>query len=296
MRVDIAFITASYNTLEYVKQMADFFQRLDAPFTFSFTVVDNNSVDGSQEYLRNEPGIDYIQTGTNLGYGRAINLGVAATESKYVCVTNTDVSLNRDTLVTLWQFLENRVDVGICAPRLTYADGRTQGMLFYASLFSSYATWYGKFRAWRAKRKLEKASEPLNVEGVMGAFFLMRRSVIPGQTLFDEDFFFYHEDTALAHAMKNSGVKCFVLPGVSVVHLGGKSSSEKSIALFYASKYLYLRKFYGPVHASAVRFLDRLRIVRKMYFYRLLDSVGHSEKAKSKRRYYEVAWKSKSLG
>jgi GT2 family glycosyltransferase len=287
----MAFVTVNYNTLGYVQRLTDFFNHLDAPFTFSFTVVDNNSHDGSQEFLQSHPEIQYLQTGENIGYGRGINRGVAATSSKYICVTNTDVILNREALSTLWRFMEERQDVGVCAPRITYADGRNQGMLFHHSLLSHYATWYAKALARYAKSKIANATAPLKVDGVTGAFFLIRRrSVFPLPALFDEDFFFYHEDTALAHALKNRGVTCFIIPDATIIHLGGKSSSPGSVSLFYKSKYLYLRKFYGPLHANAIRFLDRLRILRKLLFYSLLSLVVASERIKSKQRHYKLAW------
>jgi N-acetylglucosaminyl-diphospho-decaprenol L-rhamnosyltransferase len=289
--VDMAVVTVNYNTLEYVQRLSDFFNRLEVPFTFSFTVVDNNSHDGSQEYLQSHPEIHYLQTGENIGYGRGINRGVAATASKYICVTNTDVVLNREALITLWRFLEERQDVGVCAPRITYADGRDQGMLFHHSLFSHYVTWFAKALARYGKAKIANATAPLKVDGVTGAFFLIRRrSVFPLPTLFDEDFFFYHEDTSLAHALKNRGVSCFIIPDAKIIHIGGKSSSPGSVSLFYQSKYLYLRKFYGPLHARAIYFLDRLRILRKLLFYSLLSLVVGSERIKTKRRHYQVAW------
>src|SRR5260370_4481585 len=91
--IDIAFITVNYNTLECVSQLTSFFNSLDVPFTFTFTVVDNDSRDGSQEFLQSRPEVIYLQTGRNIGYGPAINRGVASTASKYVCLTNTDVIL-----------------------------------------------------------------------------------------------------------------------------------------------------------------------------------------------------------
>ncbi len=288
--VDIAFITVNYNTLECVSQMAGFFNSLDAPFTFTFTVVDNDSGDGSQEFLQSQPGINYLQTRGNIGYGRAINRGVAATESKYVCVTNTDVILNREALVNLWRFLEERDDAGVCAPRITYEDGRDQGMAFKRSLFSHYSNWFGKILAGYWKLKTAKATAPLRVDGVMGAFFLIRRSVIPPPALFDEDFFFFYEDTALAHALLNRAVPCFILPGEPIIHIGGKSRSADSISFYYESKYLYLRKFYGPFHAKAVYYVDRARILRKWLFYSLFSLVSASERVKFKQRYYKTAW------
>jgi N-acetylglucosaminyl-diphospho-decaprenol L-rhamnosyltransferase len=295
LQVDIAFITVNYNTLGCVGRLTDFFNRLVAPFTFSFTVVDNGSQDGSQEYLRSHPGIHYLQSGENIGYGRAINRGVAATFSKYVCVTNTDVILNREALITLWRFLEERPTAGVCAPRITYEDGRNQGMVFHLSLASHYFHWFAKAQARYFKLKIAKATAPLKVDGVTGAFFLIRRSSVPVPTLFDEDFFFYHEDTALAHTLKTLGIPCFIIPGAAIVHIGGKSSSPDSVPFFYSSKYLYLKKFYGPVHAEAVYLLDRMRILRKLLFYSLLSPVTASERIKSKQRHYKVAWNTDCL-
>jgi N-acetylglucosaminyl-diphospho-decaprenol L-rhamnosyltransferase len=290
MPVDIAFITVNYNTLECVTQLTGLFKHLEVPFTFSFTVVDNDSRDGSQEFLQSHPEINYVQTGGNIGYGRAINRGVAATDSKYVCVTNTDVLLNGEALIELWRFLEERHDAGVCAPRITYEDGRSQGMVFSNSLFSHYVNWFGKVLSRYAKVKIAKATEPLRVDGVLGAFFLIRRSVIPPQALFDEDFFFFYEDTALAHTLMNRVIPCFVLPGASIIHIGGKSRSADSISFFYESKYLYLKKFYGPFHARAVCSIDRARIFRKWSLYSLLSLVTASERLKSKQRYYKMAW------
>jgi len=287
--VDIAFITVNYNTLNYVKELAAFFEALDAPFTFSFTVVDNASTDGSQEFLKSCPNLHYLQSGENAGYGRAINRAVAATASKYVCVTNTDVRLNPDALVTLWTFLEEHADVGVCAPRITYEDGRDQGMVFKPSLAAHYINWFAKLVAWRSKLQVARSGGPLRVQGVMGAFFLLRRAVIPSPALFDEDFFFFYEDTALAHTLKNSGVKCFVLPGVSIIHIGGQSRSLGSAVLFYKGKYLYLKKFYGPVHAKCIYLLDRARISYKLLTYSILAWFSSSDRISAKRRHYAHA-------
>ena len=295
MQVDIGFITVNYNTRECVKQLANFFSGLDVPFTFTLTVVDNNSTDGSREFLQSRPEIGYIQTGENLGYGRGINRGVAVTASKYICVTNTDVILNRDALVTLWRFLEERPDAGVCAPRLTYEDGRNQGMVFKASLFAIYANWFAKLLASYEKRRIARATSPLRVGGVMGAFFLLRRSVMPTPALFDEDFFFFYEDTALAHTLMNRGVPCYIVLGATIIHLGGKSGSANSISSFYESRNLYLKKFYGPFHARAIYFLDRARILRKWSLYSIFSLLTTSERIKSKQRYYKLAWETARL-
>jgi GT2 family glycosyltransferase len=293
--VEITFITVNYNTLECVRQLAGFFKTLDVPFTFSFTVVDNDSKDGSQEFLQSHPEVNYLQTGGNIGYGRAINQGVAATASKYVCVMNTDVTLNREALVRIWRFLEEHPDAGVCAPRITYEDGRDQGMVFSPSLFSHYANLFAKIGSRFAKVRIAKATSPVKVDGVLGAFFLIRRSALPSPTLFDEDFFFFYEDTALAHTLTNRAVPCFIIPEATIIHIGGKSRAADSISFFYKSKYLYLKKFYGPFHAKAIYFLDRARIFRKWSLYSLFSLFSASERIKSKQHYYKIAWDTSRL-
>ena len=295
MPLDIAFITVNYNTVDYVKQLTSFFHGLHAPFTFSFTVVDNNSQDGSQEFLRSHSDVNYIQAGKNVGYGRAINRGVAATTSGYICVMNTDIVLNYEALIALWRFMEEHPDVGVCAPRLLYEDGRSQGMIFEASLFSHYFQWYAKVRARTAKTKLAQTLVPLQVDGVMGAFFLIRRSVISPPALFDEDFFFFYEDSALSHSLLNRGVPCFILPDAAIIHVGGKSRSESSVSVFYRSKYLYLKKFYGPFHARAIGLVDRARILRKWFTYSLLSKLLGSQRLRHKQRHYHHAWNASRL-
>jgi N-acetylglucosaminyl-diphospho-decaprenol L-rhamnosyltransferase len=293
--IDIAFITVSYNTLPYVKALAGFFGGLKVPFTYSFTVVDNDSHDGSREFLRSCEGINYLQSGENIGYGRAVNLGVSATTSKYVCVTNTDVVLNRDALVSLWRFLEEREDAGVCAPRITHKDGRDQGMVFRPYLFSHYANWFAKIVANRSKRRVAAATEPLRVDGVMGAFFVIRRSAMPLPTLFDEDFFFFYEDSGLAHTLMNQKIDCFVVPDATIVHVGGGSGSALSVRHFYQSKYRYLQRFYGSPHAKFIYLLDRIRMLRKWFIYSTLAAVTRSERMQQKRRHYQTAWRSAHL-
>jgi len=210
-------------------------------------------------------------------------------------VLNTDVILNRDALVKLWRFLEERSDAGVCAPRIAYGDGRDQGMVFKASLFALYANWFAKLLAGYEKRRIVRATAPLKVDGVMGAFFLIRRSAMPSPALFDEEFFFFYEDTALAHTLKNNGVPCFIIPGASIIHLGGKSGSANSISSFYQNRYLYLKKFYGPFHARAVNLLDRARILRKWLLYSLFSLLTASERIKDKQRHYKIAWETSRL-
>lgn len=285
---DIAFVTVNYNTRALVQDMLDFFQAASLPFSYVLVVVDNNSTDGSHELLNGRTDAVYIPAGENLGYGRAINRGVAAVDSRYICALNTDVILDENTLAALWLFLEQTPDAGVVAPRIANRDGSTQGFIFHRSLLSIIFNSMNKIRSSMLKRKLAKAVDPLRVPGVMGAFFLIRRACMPGGKLFDEDFFFYFEDNDLAHRLLEAGVHCYALPTHHLVHLGGSSTSVEGARVFYRSKHLYLRKHYGDSFARMIITLDRLRLRMKFIKYNILARLLSSQSIAYKKEHYAV--------
>ncbi|MBC8018215.1 MAG: glycosyltransferase family 2 protein [Verrucomicrobia bacterium] len=284
--VDIAFITVNYNTRELLEALAAFFRSTPLPFSHSLVVVDNASSDGSHEYLAAQTDIVYIPAGENLGYGRAINRGIRATDSRYVCVLNTDVVLGGEALAKLWDFMETTPDAGVVAPRITNRDGSTQGFIFHKSPLSNVFHLVNKVRTSLLKMKLAHTSLPMRVHGVLGAFFLARRSLAPDGTLFDEDFFFYFEDTDLAHRLFEAGVNCYALPSCSVIHLGGSSTSLEGARLFFRSKNLYLKKHYGRLFADVIKTIDRFRLRMKFFKYTLLAFVSSSRRVAEKKSYY----------
>jgi len=285
-RCDIAFVTVNYNTCGLVRDMLGFFQAAALPFSYTLVVVDNNSSDGSHEFLDGRTDVVYIPAGENLGYGRAINRGIAAVDSRYVCAMNTDVILDEATLVALWEFMEQTPDAGVAAPRIANRDGSTQGFIFHRSRMSIVFNSMNKLRSSLLKRKLAKATAPLRVPGVMGAFFLIRRSCFPEGKLFDEAFFFYFEDNDLAHRLLDAGVHCYALPRQHLIHLGGSSTSVEGARVFYRSKNLYLKKHYGRSFARMIMALDRIRLRMKFIKYTVLSLVSSSQGIAHKKAHY----------
>ena len=285
---DIAFVTVNYNTCQLVENMLSFFDTATLPFTYRVIIVDNASTDGSHEFLSGRTGITYIPAGENLGYGKGINRGIQASESPYICVLNTDVVLNAESLARLWEFMVQKPDVGVVSPVILSRDGSMQGFVFHRALTSVLFNVINKIRSSLIKARVSRATLPVKVQGVLGAFFLIRRSVITGAHLFDEDFFFYYEDTDLAHRLCDAGVICYALPSCSVVHLGGASTSVEGARVFYRSKDIYIRKHYGDVTAWLVARVDRIRLKLKYAKYSILSGMCSSKRVEEKKVYYSA--------
>ena len=284
--VDVAFVTVNYNTRQLVEEMVRFFRTTPLPFSFVLVVVDNASADGSLDFLATCPEVVTVRNGENLGYGRAMNRGIAACSSRYVCALNTDLVLNGEALAALWRHLESHPRTGVASPRICYPGGRTQGFVFFDGIIPLYFALVSKLMTKYHKWRVERASRPLRVDGVLGAFMFLRRELCPGGRLFDEDFFFYYEDTELARRLTRQGVRCDVLPDHAIVHLGGQSTSVRNSIQYYRSRYLYVRKQYGPGHAALLMTLDRWRIRRKALFYSLMGKLFPSDTVKAKRQLY----------
>lgn len=285
--VDIAFITVNYNTKKLVEDLIIFFKTTSLPFSYTLVVVDNNSTDGSKEMLEAEnwESLLYIQANKNLGYGRGMNRGLQAIQSKYACIMNTDLVLNMDALTKLWNLFENKPDAGVASPIILGSDNRIQGFLYLPGVLPMYFETLAKIRSKLWKLKVQKGKSPFKVPGVMGAFFMIRRSMFT-DTLFDEDFFFYYEDTELAHRYYNQSIACYVLTDTSITHLGGASTSINSRKMFYKSQDIYLNKCLSFPHNILLKKLSFARLKSKFYKYKLLSLFTKNSNISEKLHYY----------
>ena len=257
-------------------------------------VVDNASGDGSVTALgplRKQ--VTLIQTGRNLGFGRAVNRGLASSEGFYVAVLNPDVVLNPGSLERMVRFLEQEPDAGIVGPRLLDSQQRalaTCGLRpglagevcsrFLLHLILPFL----KFR-----RRTPRTTGP--VGWVTGACFVARRSALEAVGGMDEAIFMYYEDVDLCLRLKQKGWGVFHLPAAHGTHLGGHSSKQSLERMLVASEASYayfLAKHFGP---TAARLLAALRPIEMALRTALWAGVrvvapGRREEARTRLRAY----------
>lgn len=286
MITDIAFITVNYNTRALLEDLVHFFRSADFPFTYTFTVVDNASSDDSILFLKSCPDVTTILNSTNLGYGKAMNQGIAASSSRYLCLLNTDIILNKEALTALVEYCDKHLTVNVCSPLIQHQNGKIQGGYYRFNFLYTYLDIYKKIYIKLLKFRLASRQGIIKVDGIAGAFIFCRRDVISDEKLFDEDFFFYYEDTELAHRLFKQGMTCHVLCGQSIIHLGGQSSSNRHVQQLYVSKYLYLKKQYGQVHAKILLMQDILRVNIKRVFYSFASKLTQSKNIHNKLEKY----------
>jgi len=224
-------------------------------------VVDNSPGDGTGDIVRAQfPAITYVAPETNLGFGRANNLGYARTRGDFVLFLNPDTVSNAEALAHCVARLQADERIGLISPRLELADGTMD----LACRRSIPTLWDGFCRAcglaaafpgvgWLAGYNLTHlpANGTYEVGAINGAFMLAPRRVLvavaPDGQVFDENFFMYGDDLDLCIRVARAGWKIVYDGAVRITHLKGVSVAQDyaamSRAIFDANRDVYLKHF-----------------------------------------------------
>jgi GT2 family glycosyltransferase len=105
--------------------------------------------------------------------------------------------------------------------------------------------------------KRRKYSGPIPVESGIGACLMVRKTAMDSVGIFDENFFFFFEETDWAYRMQQANWRIFFVPSARIIHAQGKSAgnSISSRILFYRSRYIYLKKWHPKSYFLMVMIL-----------------------------------------
>jgi len=236
-------------------------QQYGMPFVNRTIVVDNGSTDGSEITVKNLPNVEVISAEQNLGFCKACNLGAKHAKSDYLLFLNPDATLYPNTLSQAMAFMQDpsNAHVGICGVQLLNESNHisrsctrfpsAKGFVLHAIGLDLFLPKLGHFMSeWNH-------SQTRQVDHVIGAFFLVRRTVFESLNGFDERYFVYLEDLDFSLRANKAGWQSFYLAHVQAFHAGGGTSNQvKARRLFYLlrSRILYAFKQFSFVGAVMV--------------------------------------------
>jgi N-acetylglucosaminyl-diphospho-decaprenol L-rhamnosyltransferase len=230
-------------------------------------VVDNASSDGSAATARRAaPWAHVVESGTNLGFGRAINLVARRTDTPWLLAANADVALEPGALAALLE-AGRHPRVGCVAPRLLREDGSTEHSVHpFPTVPFTLAFNLGLHRASRRiadRLCLEGAwdsERPRAVPWAIGACLLLRRAAFDEVGGFDERQWLYAEDLDLAWRLHERGWVTRYEPRSRVRHRSGAATAaafgpDRS-GRFMAATYALLARRRGPARMWATAALN----------------------------------------
>lgn len=254
--VSVSIIIVNYNTLEITKHCIDSIFEHTSEVDFEVIVVDNDSCDGSKDMLSADSRIVYIKSRSNLGFGKANNLGMKYAKGKYIFLLNSDTILLNNAVKYFFDSMERMPNNVACLGTiLLAADGITKNNSYgdfpsLSNTFMNVIRLY--FRFGKAGKRENRNSDSFKVDYIIGADLFIRQEVIEKVGLFDPDFFMYFEETEMQLRYSQLGYESRIIFTPSIIHLecvsadgGSKLSSIKQRLMYFHSMFIYMKKRYG---------------------------------------------------
>jgi N-acetylglucosaminyl-diphospho-decaprenol L-rhamnosyltransferase len=269
----VAVIVVNYNTGDHLAHCLGSLVREMATLSWEAIVVDNGSVDGSERCVSSYgPRAKLVSAGTNLGFGRAVNLGVARTQAEKLLLLNPDGELRPNAVEALIGEMERFPTCAVIGPRIVNDDGSVQGSArgdptLMTGLFGRSSLLTRLFPRNRvARRNVVRADaskmvgadasknvvsglgrtpaggQSIEVDWVSGACMLVRRDAFETCGGFDEGYFLYWEDADLCRRLRLRGYAVRYAPCAEIRHtVGGSSQTVRRLAIraFHRSAFRY---------------------------------------------------------
>lgn len=271
--VDLSVVIVNYNVSYFLEQCLHSVLRASEDLNCEIFVVDNNSVDGSVEMVRNKfPTVKCIANKENLGFSRANNQAIRMATGRYVLLLNPDTLVEEDTFTASLAFMDAHTDAGGLGVKMIDGKGQflpeskrglpTPAVAFYkifglAALFPKSKT-FGRYHlGYLSKDQIHE------IPVLSGAFMLMRKTVLDKVGLLDEDFFMYGEDIDLSYRIILGGYKNYYFPKTRIIHYKGESTKKSSVNyvfVFYRAMLIFANKHFSARLAQSYSFLINLAI------------------------------------
>jgi GT2 family glycosyltransferase len=266
--IPLSIIIVSYNTREDLRRCLASLHNPPPDIRPEIVVVDNASTDGSAAAARGYPGVRVIESGANIGFAAANNVGIQASVGDALLLLNSDTVVPGGAVDRLLAILDSHPDAAVVGPRLVDGQGRPElsfgrmmtplNELRQKRLVSGNAR--GEVAAMREVRDMTRQTQwP---DWVSGACLLVRRRDAEAVGLFDERYFMYTEDVDFCAALRARGRRVLFTPDVEIVHLRGRSAATAPVETRAAYRRSHLA-FYRKHHPRLAPLLQLYRLVRR---------------------------------
>lgn len=255
-------VTVTYNSAAILPAFLDSLAAAGHPAQQTVVVENASPESGRVAALCAERGVEMLALPENLGYGAAINRGVARLGPgyEYLLLSNPDVRIEPEAIRVLSAHLDAHPEAACAGPRVLNADGsvypsaRALPSLRTGIGHALLAPLWPNNRWSRAYRLDESHGDRARPAGwLSGACILIRAEVFAELGGFDEGYFMYFEDVDLGYRLERAGRRSDYVPQARVLHTGGESTKTDSAAMLRAhhdSAYRFLAKKYrGPLLA-----------------------------------------------
>lgn len=229
--MDVSIIIVNYNTRQLLADcLASIFKETRG-FSYEVIIVDNASSDGSQDFIcQLYPQIIWINSGKNLGFGRANNLGAKVAKGEYLFLLNSDTVLLNNAVHVLLEYARAHKDdrLGVIGGWLLDSQKKVNSSFgFFPNAKNEIKYLFGC----ASTQRDNTITADKNVDYVIGADMFIKKDLFDLLHGFDDKIFMYYEETDLQFRVSQLGLYRRIISGTQIIHLEGGSFHNKGLTL-----------------------------------------------------------------
>ncbi|HVL98106.1 MAG TPA: glycosyltransferase [Egibacteraceae bacterium] len=211
----VSVVVVNYNGRDFLERCLGSLRALEYPQErLEVVFVDNNSKDGSLEYVREVfPECRVVVNDTNTGFSPAVNQGARLATGRYIALLNNDAEADPRWIVEAVQLLEIDERVACVASKILRDDRET---IDYAG---GQMAFYGHGFA-KGNRQTDMGEDRRNRPTLFasGGAMITRRDVFVQSGGFDESYFAFFEDVDYGWRLWVLGHEVVYVPASKVYH------------------------------------------------------------------------------
>jgi hypothetical protein len=233
-------VVVSHDRQAMLRQCLTALEKSEGRERLQIVVVENGSMDGSEELDFEFPDLQWIRLPKNFGLTKAMNLGWRAADAEYVFFLHDDTVVPPEAAMRLADALDANPDAAAVCPLLVDAEGNPAPQ--FGSLPPDFV--------WRPAQPAGDSLAP--VEYPRGAALMARIFYIKATRQIDERFGQAGGDADLAAQFRRASKKILLVPTVRVFHLGAGeyTAQERADALLAHAAFLAKYQGFGPGMAA----------------------------------------------
>lgn len=233
--MDVSIVILNYRAAGLVKQCVKTIGLYPTDCSYEVIVVDNDSGDGIGSILaENFPDVKFIPSPGNIGYAAGNNLGIEQARGRYVLIMNPDITVRPGSIDGMVRFMDSNPDVGVMGPRLLHPDGSMDHSCYRFPRWTTPIyrrtplgkTSIGRNEVGRYMMEDYDHHESRDVDWLLGAVLMVRKSAMDKVGKLDDRYFLYFEDTDWCRRFWKAGYRVVYYTGVSMVHYHARLSAQ----------------------------------------------------------------------
>ena len=221
-------VIVTYNAMQWADRCLNSLKA--SSITPDIFIVDNGSTDGTQEYIKkNYPSVIFKQSETNLGFGKANNIGLQyALDNNYdyVYLLNQDAWVMPDTFERLITIQMRHPEYGVLSPMQLEANCVRFDKIF--GLVCSMQHHHDFLN----DLYFNRLKDVYSVDDVMAAHWLISKACLEKVGGFSPTFQHYGEDNNFNQRVYFKGMKVGIVPNARGIHDRESRIETKEIKMY----------------------------------------------------------------